>query len=187
MVVGCDLGAVIALRIALDQPEFVGRLLLISPASIQDLPGAQIRMMQRETARHVLQLVRGLFGAEPLIRSILEGSVVDPTTLSPRLVARFVAPYLGRDGVNHLLSLTRALEDEDLSDVSLAAIKQPTLVLRGDADRWCTPTHVRKLVESLPNARPLVVPNAARLVVEEAPEAVVSAIEAHVASEKTPA
>jgi len=183
-VVGCDLGAVIALRIAFDQPEFAGRLLLISPVSIQDLPGAQIRLMQRETALHVLQLVRGLFGAEPLIRSLLEGGVVDPTTLSPRLVARFVAPYLGRDGVNHLLTLTRALEDEDLSDVSLSTIKQPVLVLRGDADRWCTPAHVRKLVESLPNARPKVVPNAGRLVVEEVPVAVVDAIEALVGAQE---
>jgi pimeloyl-ACP methyl ester carboxylesterase len=178
--VGCDLGAVIALRVAFDQPESVGGLVLVSPSSMKDLPGPHIRLMQRATARYVFRLVRGIFGAEPLIRTLLHTSVVEPLSLSPRLVGRFVAPYVGRDGVNHLLSLARALEDEDLSDVSLAAIMNPVLIVRGSDDRWCGADYVQSLVESLPNARAETIADAGRLIAEEAPAALVDAVIAQI-------
>ena len=183
--VACDLGAVIALRTAFDQPESVGRMLLISPSSIRDLPGSQIRLMQRETARHVIRLVQGLFGAEPLIRLLLETSLVDPAELSPRLVGRFVAPYLGRDGVNHFLGLARALEDEDTSDVTLASIQHHILILRGEADRWCSARYAERLSGELPNAQLQTVPDAGRLLSEELPNVLVAAIQSQTAQRVT--
>jgi pimeloyl-ACP methyl ester carboxylesterase len=184
LVVGCDLGAVVALRLAFDYPEFVGALLLVSPDSVRELPSAHIRLMQRATARYVLRLVRGLFGAEPLIRTLLESSLADPGMLSPRLVGRYVAPYLGREGVNHLLSLARSLEDDDLSDLILGEIRQPCLILRGTADNWCSESHARSLAVDLARARSGSVPGAGRLLAEEDPAAVVEAIVWHAAQHR---
>jgi len=182
-IVGCDIGAVIALRLAFDDPNRVSRLVLVSPSEIHELPGPHIRLMQRQTAKHVFTLARGLFGAEPLVRALLETSLSDPSSLTPLLVGRFVAPYLGRQGVNHLLALARALEEDDLEDLSLAAIQHPTLVLRGTADRWCTEAHAQLLQAELPNARIESISEAGRLLGEERPEVLSEAILAHLAVE----
>jgi pimeloyl-ACP methyl ester carboxylesterase len=176
LVVGCDFSAVIALRLAFDFPDTVGSLLLVSPDNIRNLPSPHVRLMQRATARYVLRLVRGLFGAEPLIRTLLESSFANPESLTPRLIGRYVAPYLGREGVNHLLALARALEDDDLADLSLSAIRHPSLVLRGAVDQWCPETYARNLAIDLANARSGSVPDAGRLLAEEDPAALVEAI-----------
>jgi pimeloyl-ACP methyl ester carboxylesterase len=183
LVVGCDVGAVIALRLAFDHPADAGALLLLSPDSVRELPSPHIRLMQRATAKHVLRLAHGLFGAEPLIRTLLESSFSDASALSPKLVGRYVAPYLGREGVNHLLSLARSLEDEDLSDLHLGAIRQPSLILRGTADTWCSESYARSLAVDLPRARSGTVPGAGRLLAEEDPAAVVEAITWHSAQQ----
>jgi pimeloyl-ACP methyl ester carboxylesterase len=183
LIVGCDVGAVIALRLAFDYPDSAGALLLLSPDSVRALPSPHIRLMQRATARYVLRLAHGLFGAEPLIRTLLESSCADPTALPPRLIGRYVAPYLGREGVNHLLALARSLEDDDLSDLTLGAIRQPSLILRGTADTWCSESYARSLAVDLARARSGSVPGAGRLLAEEDPAAVVEAITWHSAQQ----
>ncbi len=179
-IVASDTSTLIALRLAFDSPAQAGRLVLISPMWADELPGAQIRLMQRETALHLVRLVRGLFGAEPLIRVLLESGVSNPESLSPRLVGRYVAPFLGREGVNHLLALASALEGNDLGDVVLGKIRHPTLILHGTADQWCQEGVVRRLTEEMPNARIEVVPGVGRLIAEENPGALVDAILAHI-------
>jgi pimeloyl-ACP methyl ester carboxylesterase len=184
--VGCDIAALVALRLAFDNPGDVSRLVLVSPADLADLPGPHIRLMQRETARHVLRLVRGLFGAEPLIRRLLESSLAETSSLPPRLVGRFVAPYLGREGVNHLLALARALEDEELSDLAPGKVHQPTVLVRGSEDRWCTQAYAESLASRMPDARVEIVRAVGRLVAEEDPNALIRVIEAMVELESAP-
>jgi pimeloyl-ACP methyl ester carboxylesterase len=174
--VGNDIGAVIALLLAFERPSYVNRVVLVSPAPVHDLPGADVRMMQRETARHVVRLVAGLFGAQPLVRVLLEHAVTDPAVVSPALLGRYVAPYLGRDGVTHFLTLARALEDDDLSDLDLARVGQAAVVVHGSEDRWCSPEEARRLAGDLPAGATQLVPGAARLVAEEAPEALIRVI-----------
>jgi pimeloyl-ACP methyl ester carboxylesterase len=178
-IVGCDISALIALRVAAEDPKGVGKLVLVSPAEPDDLPGGHIRRMQRETARHVLRLVGGLFGAEPLIRVLLETSVSDPGSLSASLIGRYVAPYLGREGVNHLLVLAHSLDSQDVEDVPWERITNSTLILRGDADPWCSEEAMRALAGALPGARCEVIAGAGRLVAEDKPEALATAVLAH--------
>jgi pimeloyl-ACP methyl ester carboxylesterase len=85
-VVGVDIGAAIALRLAALRPERVARLVLINPVPLDDLPAEDIRAMQRNTARFALRVSRGLFGASPLLTPILTASVVNPEHMPPALV-----------------------------------------------------------------------------------------------------
>ena len=50
-VVGVDLGAAVALRLAAARPDRVERLVLVNPMPLDDFPGPDIRTMQRNTAR----------------------------------------------------------------------------------------------------------------------------------------
>lgn len=170
-VAGTDIGAAIAICLAIDSPDAVGRLALLSPAPLRGSPGPDIRLMQRESARHLLRLVRGLFGAHPLVLALLQHAVSDPSRLDTRLVGRYVAPYVGREGLNHFLALARSIEEDDLADIDPARVMQPTLVLHGDSDRWCSATEAHDLAERFSHASAEWITGSGRLMAEEQPDA----------------
>ena len=175
-VVGMDIGGAVALRLATERRDRVARLVLVGTPPVRELPGAEIRDLQRETARYALRLSRGLFGASSLLTPFLEASVAAARHMPSVLVGRYLAPYLGRDGANHLLALAGALEDDEIDDLVLEEVRAPTLVVRGTRDRWCTRNVAEEFVDALPSARYEHVDEVGRLVPEEAPDELVELI-----------
>jgi len=169
-VVGVDLGAAVALRVAAAFPDRVERLALINPLAFEAVPAEDVRALQRNTARFALRVARGVLGAAPLLTPILEGSVADPERMPMRLIARYLAPFVGREGVTHLLALARSIRDDDVDSIDLAGVLCPTLVVRGEADRWVEPTVATRLAAALPHARLVTLPGVGRLVPEEQPD-----------------
>ena len=93
-----------------------------------------------------------------------------------RLVARYMAPYVGQDGLNHLLTLARAVDDEDMLDIELGQIDCPTLIVWGDQDRFLSPKMADRLADTIPGSRLVRLPGTGRLVPEEAPETLANMI-----------
>ncbi|MEP7343909.1 MAG: alpha/beta hydrolase [Gemmatimonadaceae bacterium] len=172
-IVGVDVGALAALRLAFDRPERVERLVLISPAPLRELPAPEVRELQRASARYALTLNRSLLGAMPMFRDFLVAQVSDPERMPPTLVGRYLAPFLGREGLNHLQTLARAIEDDELDDVVLEEVHHPTSVVRGSRDRQCDLRDAESYVRALPAGRYVEVPSVGRLIPEEAPSALV--------------
>ena len=170
VVVGLDLGAMVALALAAERPERVIRLVLVNPSDVDELPGDDVRSVQRNTARFAIRASRDVLGVAPLLGPLLEGGVADPDHMPPRLVARYLAPYVGPEGVSHLLSLARSVQPDDIEELELEAIRAPTLVIRGEADRWTETAVAERLAATLPGARLERVPEVGRLMPEEAPE-----------------
>jgi pimeloyl-ACP methyl ester carboxylesterase len=168
--VGVDIGAAIALRLAALRPERVARLVLVNPVAFEHVPASDIRALQRNTARFALRVSRGLFGAAPLLTPVLSGSVADQAHMPPHLVGRYLAPYVGQEGVTHLLALARSVRALDLEDLDLTQVRAHTLVIRGEKDEWVGPAVAEQLAASIPQCRVVTMPNVARLIPEEAPE-----------------
>ena len=168
--VGVDLGAAIALRLASVRPERVARLVLVNPIGGEDIPAGDVRAMQRNTARFAIRVSRGLFGASPLLTPILEASVTDPARMPPRLVGRYLAPFIGPEGVTHLLALARAIRPTDLEDLDLSQVRAHTLVVRGEKDAWVDSAVSQKLCADITDCRMVAMPEAARLVPEDSPD-----------------
>jgi pimeloyl-ACP methyl ester carboxylesterase len=170
VVVGVDVGGAIAMRLATQRGERVERLVLVNPIAFDDVPAGDVKQLQRNTARFAIRVSQGMFGAAPLLTPLLRGSVADPDHMPDALLGRYLAPFVGEGGVSHLLGLMRSLRSEDLEVVNLSAIRAPTLIVWGDADRW-TDTHLpAKLAESIPRCRLARIPDAARLVPEDSPD-----------------
>jgi len=168
--VGVDIGAAIALRLAALRPERVARLMLINPVGFDDVPAADIRVLQRNTARFALRVSRGLFGAAPLLTPVLQGSVANPKHMPATLVGRYLAPYVGQEGVTHLLALARSVRAIDLEELDLSEVRAHTLVIRGEKDGWVGGEVAERLEREIPEARIVRLPDVARLVPEEAPD-----------------
>jgi pimeloyl-ACP methyl ester carboxylesterase len=169
-VVGVDIGALVALRLAYDRPDRVRRLVLVGAPPLSDLAGPEIRELQRDTAKYALRLSHGLFGASALLRPFLSGGVDDQRYMPDALIGRYLAPFLGSDGANHLLTLAGALTPEDFEDLALERINQRTLVVRGTRDRWCTRSTAEDYSDRLPNGHYRPVEEVGHLVPEEDPQ-----------------
>ena len=175
-VVGIDLGGAVAMHLAYNRPDRVDRLVLVNPIALDDVPANDIKTMQRNTGRFAFQISRGALGAAPLMRELLENSVADPARMPDPLLARYLAPYVGQDGVNHLLALARSVDDEDMAEVELNQLDCPTLLVWGDQDRFVSPKLGDRLADTIPGSRLVRLPGTGRLVPEEAPETLTNMI-----------
>ena len=175
LVVGIDIGGDVALRLAATRPERVEKLVLVNTPAFDEIPARDITQMQRSTAKFAFRTTRGVLGAAPLIEGVLKGSVTDPETRMPvKLIARYLAPFAGRDGVNHLLTLASSITADDMEDIELQKIHVPTLVVWGEEDQWVDRKMADRLVNALPDGRLVRLPGNARLIPEENPEQMIS-------------
>lgn len=171
IIVGVDIGGDVALRLAATRPERVEKLVLVNTPAFDEIPGKDITQMQRSTAKFAFRTTRGILGAAPLVEGVLKGSVSDPDTYMPvKLIARYLAPFVGKDGVNHLLALASSVHSDDMEDVDLKTIHVPALVIWGERDEWLDGKIGERLVNALPDGRIVRLPGVARLVPEENPE-----------------
>ena len=175
IVVGIDIGGNVALRLAATRPERVEKLVLVNTPAFDEIPSRDITQMQRSTAKFAFRTTRGVLGAAPLIEGVLKGSVSDPETRMPiKLIARYLAPFAGRDGVNHLLTLASSIAADDMDDIDLQTIHVPALIVWGEEDQWVDPKTADRLVHALPDGRLVRLPGVGRLVPEENPEQMTS-------------
>jgi pimeloyl-ACP methyl ester carboxylesterase len=173
-VVGIDLGGAVALRLAASRPERVDRLFLINPIALDEIPAGDIRTLQRNTARFAFRSSRGVLGAAPILGDLLRKSVANEAHMPDKLVARYLAPYVGAEGLNHLLLLARSIDDEDMEDADLGGLSQPTLIVWGDQDAWVDPKFPGRLADTIPGSRLVRLPGVGRLVPEEAPDTILN-------------
>jgi pimeloyl-ACP methyl ester carboxylesterase len=169
-VVGIDLGGAIAMHLAFNRPDRVDRLVLVNPIGLDAVPAEDVKQLKRNTAKFALKISHGVLGAASLMRDLLSNSVSDPNAMPEPLVARYLAPYVGQDGLNHLLTLARSIDDSDMSEVELQQLDCPTLIIWGEQDRFVSAKLGDRLADIIPGARLVRIPRSGRLVPEQAPD-----------------
>lgn len=175
-IVGVDVGAAVALRLAATRPSRVHGVVLISPPAPGRTRGDDLAEFGRLTAVHLLDATRGMLGAASWLGPLLTRSVATPEAMPPLLVARYAASYVGTDGVRHLQGLANALTDSDFDEVDLRQVASRSLVLRGEQDAWCSAVDATRVASALSDAELRTVPMAGRLIPEDAPDALASVL-----------
>ncbi len=177
-VVGQDIGGLVGLLLAAQRRRRVERLVLINPPDPDELPGPDIRALQRMSARAAFG-ANALFGALPLLEPLLRAAVADPAHMPDLLVSRYLAPYVGSDGVGHLLQLAGAVAlPTDDEGPPPDQIRGKVLLVHGAHDPWTSSDTIASFPARLSKAAvtTATIPDAGRLVAEDAPEALVTLI-----------
>jgi 2-hydroxymuconate-semialdehyde hydrolase len=169
-VAGLDIGGGVALRLAVNHPARVDRLALINSVAFEECPGREVRLVQRGTVRFSLRIARSVLGAAPMLRPVLEGAVANAEHMPPALVARYVAPFAGADGVAHLLHLARVLSADDTRHLDLSTVRCPTSIVWGEEEPFLESGLPERLQAAIPGATLTRLRGVSRLVPEEAPD-----------------
>jgi pimeloyl-ACP methyl ester carboxylesterase len=164
-VIGVSMGGDVALNLALDHPEDVAALVLISPGGL--VPVLRNHIVQF-AAWAVAQLPDPLLFplarfANRFVDQALAAIVNEPSSLPPQVVAEFVhearhprggmgygrynQATLGRSGMRN--DLTSRVQD----------IAAPTLFFHGEDDGMVDPAGSQRAVERMPQARLVLVPD----------------------------
>lgn len=169
--VGQDFGGLVGLMLAASRVRRVHRLAVLGPPDLDDLPGPEIRTLQRTSARAALS-ANSLFGALTLLDPLLKASVADPAHMSDRLVSRYLAPWVGSEGVGLLLQMAAAVELPDVETSWLSDVRAPVTLVHGARDPWTTADSVTRLAAGLAGTtvRTEELAGAGRLIAEDAPD-----------------
>jgi len=170
-VVGLGVGGGIVQRLTLRHPARVDGLVLVNSVAFNDCPGRDVRTVQLGTARFALRVAHGVLGAAPLLRRVLEDSVARKETMPARLVARYLAPYVGPDGVTHLLVIARALKSDDVEELDLSLIRVPTAIVWGEEQPWLDSGLPERLQSAIAGSSLVRFHGIGALVPEENPDA----------------
>jgi pimeloyl-ACP methyl ester carboxylesterase len=153
-VMGHSMGGYVSVRLAVERPDLVDRLVLVAPAGVP-------------TRRSVVRYAR------PLLATAW--------TAPPRFYP-LVVPDALRTGPWTLWQAARQLLREDVRP-HLERISAPTLLVWGDRDYLVPPKHGPLLREAIPDARLLLLPGAGHVPMEDRPEAFNAAVAAFLRGE----
>jgi pimeloyl-ACP methyl ester carboxylesterase len=155
--VGHSLGSALALRLAVDYPDLVARLVLVGAgARLRVLPAFLAEARERPDAvrRHLAEI--GFARANAGLR---EAYLARPIPLAPGMLHRDLA----------------ACDTFDML-AQLGHVAQPVLIVAGEEDQLTPPKYALYLRDHLADARLLLIPSAGHYLPIEAPAALADAI-----------
>jgi pimeloyl-ACP methyl ester carboxylesterase len=179
VIVAESLGALVALALAQENTQLIGRLVVINaPIFAERLPHWAMDLIAQAPLEIVqtIDYLRLAYFLAPLVREIMaierRGVLFDPSILTQEDVYWITYPFIELPGTlvkvaEELQIAAREIKNFQenkpnmLSKVqsNLDAIRCPTLILWGEQDSWFPVSHGEKLHQRLLNSRLQILPN----------------------------
>jgi len=149
---GNSLGGACALRLALERPDRVGRLVLMGPGGIDTTQGPPT-----DGLKHLLGYYAGEGPTREKVATFLrdylvfDGSAISDAVIEERFAASLDPEIVANPPLQPPKDLSGALLLDLAKDARLASLAAPTLVFWGMEDRVNRPSGARSLQQRMPN------------------------------------
>ncbi len=170
-IVAFSMGSAYALKLAMDHPERVARMVLLSPGGITPEMPLPVRMIDSPLLGFAACRLYGLKTVEKL----LQESVFDLTNITQDVVQEYYRPASDPEGRRAIRLSLQNYEDEDIV-ANLRQLRADTLILMGTEDKWHTAETCELYHAAMRSAGFAVVRNAGHLMHEEKPDRLVAAL-----------
>jgi pimeloyl-ACP methyl ester carboxylesterase len=171
-VIGWSMGGWVALKLALDNPKVVDRLVVFDAAGTYFPPTFDASLFTPTDAASLSVLAGRL---SPLPKAPL-----------PAFVVRSVIDLFHRNGWVIHRSMASMERGDDLLDFRLRHITRPTLIVWGAADNLIPPSVGEFMHQQIPNSSLLLVQGCGHLVAAECPQAVLPPVTAFLKARNGP-
>ena len=161
---GNSLGGYISWNYTLDYPDRVDKLILIDAAGFPTTPVALFKLIAHPLIGPLLSKI----SVRSLVEKNMKEVYFDDSKITDSLIDRYYDLSLrkgNRQALRH-----RVMRREAPRLELLKTIKNPTLIMWGEADAWIPVEHAHKFVQQIPNAELVSYPNAGHIPMEEIPE-----------------
>ncbi|MEH2207629.1 MAG: alpha/beta hydrolase [Nostoc sp.] len=179
VIVAESLGGLVALALAQENPQLIGRLIVVNvPVFAEQLPHWSMWLLAK-TPLEVMQTIDSLRLAylfAPIFREVMaierRGVLFDPSILTQEDIYWITYPFTELPGTiakvaEELQIAAREIENWQANKPNmltkiqnnLSAIKCPTLVLWGEQDSWFPASHGKKLHQNIPNSKLQILSN----------------------------
>jgi len=180
VLVGNSAGGAVAMLTALEHPERVKALILISPAVYNGgAPTAAQWLINTPQMQHLGPLIAR--GIQQWGMDFARSAWHDPTQITQGVWDGYLAPLQVQNWDRSLWELTAASQPIGLSE-RLRELTLPILVITGDDDRIVPTALSERLAQELPNATLTVIPACGHVAHEECPNATLQVIDQFLAS-----
>ena len=151
-IIGNSLGGACGLRMAIERPDAVGRLVLMGPGGVNTTRGLPTPGLKRlltyykgdgPSLEKITQFIRGdlVYDGSQVPESVIRERF--QSSIDPEVIA--APPLLGPKGIPNFKAL------DFTRDPRLATVEQPTLVLWGTEDKVNRPSGGESLQKRMPN------------------------------------
>lgn len=179
--VGHDIGGAIALRLALLQPQRVGRLGLVDTVCYDSWPIPELLALADPANARRLSLI----ATQKLLRRELERGFA---SVDEEIVEGLLAPFSTELGQLALIRAASALDTNLTMELVplLPGLEASTLLLWGEQDAFQPLSYARRLAWELPRARLSVIPGAGHYAMIDKPGELLAQLESFLAGASEP-
>ncbi|NMI03369.1 alpha/beta hydrolase [Paenibacillus sp. SZ31] len=169
-VVAHDLGGIVGLQLAQEQPERVQSLTLLNMPSYDSWPSPTWKKIIEEQLEQVERMPRADFDA--MLKKQLPMAVYNKELMTGNTLDAYLAPHTGALGkasfFSHQVAHYNAKYTESYG-TDLPKLKVPVQILWGEEDEWQPLMYAKRLVQDIPHACLHVIPKAGHFVMEDEP------------------
>lgn len=174
-----DFGGPIGLKVALDMPERVARLVVINSFLWPNGDDPTVARLDRVIRSFVGRFLYRWLNVSP--RVLLPAAFGDKRKLTPAIHAQYLGPFGARRDREGPYAMARALVGADafyalLWDRRAELAAKPMTIVWGEKDPAFGPQHLARWKDAFPGAEIVTVPDAGHFVAEERFDVVVGAV-----------
>lgn len=167
-----SMGSAYALRLALEHPERIGKMVLMAPGGMSDEMPMPVKLLDSSFFGGIAAMLYNLRTVE----KVLSDCYFDLTVgLKEEVIGEYYKTISDKESRRAIRESLHNFEDEDIVR-NLRVLDVPVLIIQGSEDKWRTAELAETYHAAMPYAGFATVRNAGHLLHEEKPERVISAM-----------